>query len=59
MLENAYYIAGIVVAVAAVIGLFRWRKKGATTINQSAEVSGQSNTVNQRLDSKGGEGNGD
>ncbi|MGH1444914.1 MAG: hypothetical protein ACRBBO_02600 [Cognatishimia sp.] len=58
MLEQSYWIAGIVVAVVAVIGLFRWRKRGATDINQNANVSGQGNTVNQRLDNKSDEGNG-
>ena len=59
MLEQGYWIAGIVAAIAAVVGLFLWRKKGATNVNQNAKVSGQSNTVNQRLDSNSSESNGD
>ena len=59
MLEQSYWIAGIVAAVVAVIGLFHWRNRGATDINQNANVSGQNNTVNQRLDNKSDEGNGD
>lgn len=59
MLEQGYWIAGIVAAIAAVVGLFFWRKKGTTNVNQKAKVSGQSNTVNQRLDSNSSESNGD
>lgn len=55
MLEQAYWIAGIVVAVVAVIGLLRWRKNQSSDINQNATVSGQGNTVNQRMDNKGSE----
>lgn len=40
MLEQGYWIAGIVAAIAAVVGLFLWRKKGATNVNQNAKVSG-------------------
>jgi glycerol uptake facilitator-like aquaporin len=59
MLEQAYWVAGIVAAIVAVVGLFLWRKKGTTNINQNAKVSGQGNTVNQRLDSNSSESNGD
>lgn len=59
MLEQANWIAGIIAAAVAVVGLFLWRKKGSTNINQNANVSGRNNTVNQHLDSKSGEGNGD
>lgn len=58
MLEQVYWIAGIVAAIAAVLGLFLWRKKGTNNISQNANVSGQGNTVNQRLDSNGSESNG-
>ncbi len=53
MLEQAYWIAGIVVAAVAVFGLLRWRKNQSTDINQNATVSGQGNTVNQHMDNKG------
>lgn len=59
MLEQGYWIAGIVGAIAAVVGLFRLRKRGTTNVNQNAKVSGQSNTVNQRLDNNSSESNGD
>ncbi|MEO9649358.1 MAG: hypothetical protein ABJ360_09565 [Roseobacter sp.] len=59
MLEQVYWIAGIVVAAVAVIGLLRWRKNQSTDVNQSATVSGQGNTVNQRMDNKGSESNRD
>ena len=59
MLEQVYWIAGIIVAAVAVIGLLLRPKKGATNNNQNAKVSGQSNTVNQRLDNKSSEGDGD
>ncbi|UOA14039.1 hypothetical protein [Sulfitobacter dubius] len=59
MLEQGYWIAGIVAAIAAVVGLFRWQKKGITNVNQNAKVSGQNHTVHQRLDSNSSESNGD
>lgn len=59
MLEQGYWIAGILMAVVAVAGLLRWRKNGTTNVNQNAKISGQKNTVNQRADRKNGEGNGD
>lgn len=59
MLEQAYWIAGIVVAVVAVVGLLRWRKGPSTNIDQNAKVSGQGNTVNQRVGSQNGEGSSD
>lgn len=59
MLEQGYWIAGIVAAIAAVVGLFLWRKKATTNVNQNAKVSGQGNTVSQRLDSNSSESNGD
>lgn len=59
MLEQVYWCAGIVVAVVAVIGLLRWRKSPFADINQNAKVSGQGNTVNQRMDNKGSESNRD
>lgn len=59
MLQQAYWIAGIVVAAVAVIGLLRWRKSKSTDINQNATVSGQGNNVDQRMDSIGSESNRD
>lgn len=59
MLEQVYWIAGIVVAAVAVIGLLRWRKNQSADVNQNATVSGQGNTVNQRMDNKGSESNRD
>lgn len=59
MLQQGYWIAGIVAAIAAVVGLFLWRKRRTTNINQNAKVSGQGNTVSQRLDSNSSESNGD
>ena len=59
MLEQVYWIAGIVVAAVAVIGLLRWRKNQSNDIKQNATVSGQGNTVNQRMDNKGSESNRD
>ena len=59
MLEQIYWIAGIIVAVVAVIGLLRWRKSQSANINQNATVSGQKNTVNQSMDNKVSEGNRD
>lgn len=51
MLEKIYWIAGVVVAVVAIVGLFlRAKTKNATESRQSANVSGQNNTVNQRSD---------
>lgn len=48
MLENAYWIAGIVGAVAAVIGIFlKIKSSGSVENNQNANVSGENNTVNQ------------
>ncbi|KKN01887.1 hypothetical protein LCGC14_1123200 [marine sediment metagenome] len=47
-LEQVYWIAGIIVAVAAVIALFRKIAARPTLTNrQDANVSGHNNTVNQ------------
>lgn len=59
MLEQVYWIAGIIVAIVAVLGLMRWRKSQSADINQNATVSGQRNTVNQNMDNKVSEGNRD
>lgn len=59
MLEQVYWVAGIVVAAVAVIGLLKWRKSQSADINQNAKVSGKGNTVNQRMDNKGSESNRD
>ena len=56
MLQNGYLIAGIVVAVVAVIGLFlKFREKPTSTNNQNANVSGQNNSVNQNSDVSAGD----
>jgi hypothetical protein len=55
MLQNGYLIAGIVVAVVAVIGLFlKFREKPTSTNTQNANVSGQNNSVNQNSDVSAG-----
>ena len=56
MLENWYWIAGIVVAIAAVLGLFiKSKNKTHLQNEQNAKVSGKQNTVTQSssIDSKG------
>ena len=53
MLEQWYWIAGIVVAVVAVVGLFVRSKDTKSIKNrQSARVSGQNNTVSQASDTR-------
>ncbi|WP_282039920.1 hypothetical protein [Halomonas alimentaria] len=48
MLEQAYWMAGIVVAAVAVIGLFLSKKSRRKITNrQNAKVSGKNNTVSQ------------
>ena len=59
MLQQVYWIAGIIVAAVAVIGLFLRQKNRATNINQITKDSGQSNTVDQHQDIKSSEGDGD
>ncbi|TDE32924.1 hypothetical protein [Antarcticimicrobium sediminis] len=47
-LQNGYLIAGIVVAIVAVVTLFlKLRKKASSTNNQNAKASGQNNSVSQ------------
>lgn len=47
-LQNGYLIAGIVVAIVAVLTLFlKLRGKQSPTSSQNAEVSGQNNSVTQ------------
>jgi hypothetical protein len=47
-LQNGYLVAGIVVAIVAVVTLFlKLREKPSHTSNQNAEVSGQNNSVTQ------------
>ncbi len=56
MLENAYWIAGIVLAIATVIGLLVKLNRGKSiTTNQNARISGQNNTVNQSAKSRDGD----
>lgn len=48
-LEQVYWIAGIVVAVVAVIGLF-WKRKAKPRKNiQKTAIFGKANTVNQSI----------
>tara|TARA_B100000678_G_C18001683_1_gene419162 strand:- start:511 stop:702 length:192 start_codon:yes stop_codon:yes gene_type:complete len=48
MLEKWYWIAGIVVAIVAVVSLFvGFNPKNSVKNRQSAKVSGQNNTVSQ------------
>lgn len=48
MLEKWYWIAGIIIALAAVIGLFLKSKSGKAANNiQKAKVSGERNSVSQ------------
>ena len=47
-LQNGYLVAGIVVAIVAVVTWFlKPREKPSHTSNQNAEVSGQNNSVTQ------------
>lgn len=56
MLEKWYWIAGIVVAVVAVISLFvRFNPKNSVKNKQSAKVSGQNNSVIQAFETRTGE----
>lgn len=56
MLENWYWIAGIVMAVVAVVSLFvRSKPKNSVENRQNAKVSGQNNTVSQRSETQTGE----
>ena len=48
MLEQIYWIAGIVVPMVAIVGLFiQYRKKKSPENRQNATISGQHNTINQ------------
>lgn len=56
MLEKWYWVAGIVMAVVAVVGLFvRAKSKNSVENRQSATVSGQNNSVNQASETQTGE----
>lgn len=56
MLEQGYWIAGIVAAVAVVIGLFiKAKTKSSVQNRQNAKVSGQHNAVNQSSEIQNGE----
>lgn len=56
MLEKWYWIAGIVMAVVAVLSLFiRSRPKTSAESRQSAKVYGQNNAVNQASEIHTGE----
>lgn len=47
-LEDGYLIAGIVVAIVAVVTLFlQFRDKSPSTTNQNAKISGQHNSITQ------------
>jgi len=52
MLENYYFVAGIVVAAVAVIGLFLKNSSGKRINKQNARISGSNNTVNQNAGAK-------
>lgn len=59
MLEKWYWIAGIVVAIVAVVGLFLgFNLKNSVKNRQSAKVSGQNNTVSQSTETRTGEDKG-
>jgi len=48
MLESLYWIAGIIVAVVAIIGLFlRSKSNNSSTNKQNAKVSGEHNSISQ------------
>lgn len=49
MLENYYFIAGIVVAIVAVIGLFIRSQKGKTVNKQQSKITGSNNSVTQHV----------
>ena len=56
MLEKWYWIAGIVVAIVAGVGLFvGFNPKNSVKNRQSAKVSGQNNTVSQATETRTGE----
>lgn len=56
MLEEWYWVAGIVMAVVAVVGLFvRSKSKSSVDNRQNATVSGQNNTVHQASETRTGE----
>jgi hypothetical protein len=56
MLEQGYWIAGIVAAAAAVLGLWRvFKRKNSTEITQTASVSGEGNSLNQSSEIRTGE----
>lgn len=58
MLEKWYWIAGIVVAIVAVVGLFLgFNTKNSVRNRQTAKVSGQNNTVSQATETRTGEDN--
>lgn len=56
MLEQGYWIAGIIVAVAAVVGLFlRSKANSSVETKQSADVSGNHNTISQSAETTNGD----
>ena len=56
MLEKWYWVAGIVMAVVAVVSIFvRSNPKNSVENRQSAKVSGQNNTVSQASEIRMGE----
>ena len=58
-LEKIYWIAGIVSAFSGVVALFKFMQNRRTSIKQNAKVSGQNNSVSQRVENKGDERHGD
>lgn len=56
MLKELYWVAGIVVAMVAVVGLFlKLRSNKSINTNQNARISGQSNTVQQNAYNRSGD----
>ena len=57
MLEQVYWIAGIVGTAVAMLGLLlRAASKKNTSSKQNAKVSGRNNTVSQSVDNGAGGG---
>lgn len=49
MLENYYFIAGIIVAIVAVISLFIRSQKGKSVNKQKSNIAGSNNSVTQHV----------
>lgn len=56
MLEQGYWVAGIIMAAAAVVGLFmKFKAKSSVETTQNADVSGSHNTVSQSAETTNGD----